>query len=391
METEELLWEKNRSNILLPSAVSDRSKSKYQAQPTWLLSSSDLKEHPPQLHFEDLSIHILNQGHEPACVVTIRQIDDETSQPHVAKITQSNIEEDSKKGILGRIITGIRGKIVKVIHYNLLSLLYQNLCSDGIVHVAGELIDSPAALASIIITLTQSFSMNTLGSLVMWLNLISNEVSDLAVSKHSGHAKELRSLVQQLLDYAEPTYQFMTSLHAEGIKTLAEEAEAAAAEEEANGNEGSTFEKMESIESDDESEESSPKNKLRTRTISMGSRLSQLVRKDGSSHRLSGQCQLSIAILPSACQNVPISFLYARPFLGKNPLQHFSILVDGDESLEVKGIRYWTEQLLTLSETIDKVKENIRISLDEKRNFFNFILTMVTVYLAPLTILCGYW
>jgi hypothetical protein len=267
--------------------------------------------------------------------------------------------------------------------------------------VAGELNDSPAALASIIITLTQSYSMNTLGSLVMWLNLISNEVSDLAVSKHSGHAKELAALVQHLLDYAEPTYEFMNNLNCEGVKTLAEEAvEAAAAEaeEESKQNEITTFEKMESIadsdeESSDAADTSSPKNRLRTRTISMNSRLSQLARtsKEGSSHRLASHAQLSVAILPSACQNVPISFLYARPFLGKNPLHHLSILVEGDESLEVKGIKYWTEQLQALSQTINKVKDDIRISLDEKRNFFNFILTMVTVYLAPLTILCGYW
>jgi hypothetical protein len=262
--------------------------------------------------------------------------------------------------------------------------------------VAGELIDSPAALASIITTLTQSFSMNTLGSCVMWLNLISNEVSDLAVSKHSGHAKELQQLIRQLLDYAEPTYDFMNSLHAEGVKTLAEEAEAAAAEDEeikqdGSGGGGSCFERMDSIDSDEESDDL--RGRLRTRTISYGSRVSMNMRssKDGSSHRGGTQAQLSIAILPSACQNVPISFLYARPFLGKNPLQHLSILVEGDESLEVKGIKYWTEQLLTLSHTVEKVKEDIRISLDEKRNFFNFILTMVTVYLAPLTILCGYW
>jgi hypothetical protein len=264
--------------------------------------------------------------------------------------------------------------------------------------VAGELIDSPAALASIITTLTQSFSMNTLGSCVMWLNLISNEVSDLAVSKHSGHAKELQQLIRQLLDYAEPTNDFMNSLYSEGVKTLAEEAEAAAEEEEmkeSGGGGNSTFERMDSIDSDEEFEDlKSGSGRLRTRTISYGSRMSMNMRssKDGSSsHRRSSQVQQSIAILPSACQNVPISFLYARPFLGKNPLQHLSILVDGDESLEVKGIKYWTEQLLILSQTVDKVKEDIRISLDEKRNFFNFILTMVTVYLAPLTILCGYW
>jgi hypothetical protein len=59
------------------------------------------------------------------------------------------------------------------------------------VAVAGEITDSPSALASVIIALTQSFSMNTLGSAVMWLNLIAAGVDDLAVSKHSDHVSAL--------------------------------------------------------------------------------------------------------------------------------------------------------------------------------------------------------
>jgi hypothetical protein len=109
------LWEKGASNILLSCPISNPFKSKYQAQPAWLLSSHDLKNNPPQLHCEDLSIHILNQGHEPACVLTIRQIDDEGGGgSSISKSSHSKIEEDSKKGVLGRILTGIRGKIVKV-------------------------------------------------------------------------------------------------------------------------------------------------------------------------------------------------------------------------------------------------------------------------------------
>lgn len=40
-----------------------------------------------------------------------------------------------------------------------------------------------------IILLVQSFSMNTLGSFDNWLTLISTEVDDLAVSKHSAHVR----------------------------------------------------------------------------------------------------------------------------------------------------------------------------------------------------------
>jgi hypothetical protein len=231
--------------------------------------------------------------------------------------------------------------------------------------------------------------MNTLGSLAMWLNLLSSEVGDLAVSKHSGHAKELLSLVQHLLDYAEPTYQFMSSLQSEGVKVLAEEAEAAeGCDDESRGD---YVHSIDSNEDGDDSEDTI-KSRHRSRTVSMGSRLSQFTRsKECSTRRAQSQAHLSIAILPSACQNVPISFLYSRPFLGSNPLGQLSMLVEGDESLEVKGIKYWREQLVMLSQTVNKVKEDIHISLEEKRNFFNFILTMVTVYLAPLMILCGYW
>jgi hypothetical protein len=38
-------------------------------------------------------------------------------------------------------------------------------------------------------SLMQNFSMNTLGSLTLWLKLIVNEVADLAVTKHSAHVR----------------------------------------------------------------------------------------------------------------------------------------------------------------------------------------------------------
>lgn len=119
-----MIWKKNPTNILLPAPIIHRNKSKYQAQPSWLLSNSDLRKRPPKLRCEDLSIHILHQGHDPSAVITIRQIDDESScysSPNISKLN-STIVEDSKKGILGRILTGIRSKIIKVSYYNYIIL-----------------------------------------------------------------------------------------------------------------------------------------------------------------------------------------------------------------------------------------------------------------------------
>jgi hypothetical protein len=104
--------------------------------------------------------------------------------------------------------------------------------------------------------------------------------------------------------------------------------------------------------------------------------------------------QLSIAILPHGSHNMPMSVELLEPFFGENinsTCQNLEMIMEGDESLEVQGTRYWREQLSQLEAAVSKVKEDIHVSLEEKRNFFSFILTVVTVFLAPLTILTGYW
>lgn len=173
-------------NLLSPSPLPPRTISKYKSAPTWLLSQSELRKHSPGLKFEDLSIHLISQGHDPSCVLTIREIDAERVSKSKKK---TSILEDSKTGVLGRIITGLRIKIIRVAppssHFTLTAS--KNLSSDGIVSVAGELTDSPAALVSILFTLIHAYSMNTLGSLTEWMRLIAEGVDDLAVSKHSEH------------------------------------------------------------------------------------------------------------------------------------------------------------------------------------------------------------
>ncbi len=106
---------------------------------------------------------------------------------------------------------------------------------------------------------------------------------------------------------------------------------------------------------------------------------------------MTAEIQLSFATLSPGVQNIPINFAIVRGFLGTAACQNLGMILEGDESLEVKGTKYWSEQLGLLNNTFEKVKEDIRISLEEKRNFFSFILTTVTVGLAPLTILTGYW
>jgi hypothetical protein len=56
----------------------------------------------------------------------------------------------------------------------------------------------------------------------------------------------------------------------------------------------------------------------------------------------------------------------------------------------VKGLKYWRDQVRLLQRN-ERVIEEIKVSLEEKRNLFSLILISVTVTLAALTILTGYW
>jgi hypothetical protein len=211
-----------------------------------------------------------------------------------------------------------------------------------------------------------------------------------------------------ICDYVEPTFAYLQQLYSEGADILREEtllAEEAAAEAEENPK--PRLERLESIGSSDDSDSEEEKEgsplgpkpskqpQSQDKKSPHGKLLPQRVFRPVLPRRRTGmatEVQLSMASLPPGVDNLPVSFPHARIFLGASAALHYlSLILDGDEALEVKGIKYWKERLLGLREDALKVKDDIHSSLDEKRNFFSFILTIVTVGLAPLTILTGYW
>jgi hypothetical protein len=234
------------------------------------------------------------------------------------------------------------------------------------------------------------------------------------------------------MDYVKPTHELFDKLYKEGAQTLADEAlaeeqaailaeEAAMREEESRGLESIGSEGEASLSSSSSSEGdagqststtipplqtnkstrrpsvlnftrkfSTQSSTLQSSTLSRGpsQRKSLALRRRTG---LTSEIQLSCATLSIGVETLPVNFAIIRGFFGQTACQNLGMILDGDESLEVKGTKYWSEQLGLLHDTFEKVKEDIRISLDEKRNFFSFILTTVTVGLAPLTILTGYW
>jgi hypothetical protein len=236
--------------------------------------------------------------------------------------------------------------------------------------------------------------------------------------------KELSNLVIHLQRYVIPTCNMLEKLHKEGSRVLAAEA---MAEEEAqleaeriqleksqNNNTSRIVEKEGGIPEEDSSnsddsgtDDSSSVSKLskeqqpHVNPIATRPSILQLSSSSGvarGARRLtlcsgkgSASIQLCFTTLPAGCHNLELSFQHARGFLGVNACRNLEVILDGDEDLQIKGMRYWRDQLEILHETIHTLKDEVKFRLEDKRNFFSFVLTVVTVGLAPITILTSYW
>ncbi len=75
--------------------------------PTWLRSNSQLYTMPPVVAVDSLGVHILDQGYGAHTLLTVRQIDGEKQK----KLT---LEQQSRAGVLGRIVSGVWVKLAEV-------------------------------------------------------------------------------------------------------------------------------------------------------------------------------------------------------------------------------------------------------------------------------------
>ncbi len=76
--------------------------------PTWIRSNTQLMKHRPSLKLDTLSMHVMDHGGGPNCLITIRAIDDEKQS------SKFSLEEKSRCGVLGRILDSIWTKLLVV-------------------------------------------------------------------------------------------------------------------------------------------------------------------------------------------------------------------------------------------------------------------------------------
>jgi hypothetical protein len=374
------------------AGVAHRRAVRYDYPPTWLKSNAQLQRNPPLVRMHTMSMHVLDHGYGANALLTVREIDDE-------KHKGFTLEQQSRAGVLGRIVSGVWVKIAEVTMHGR---------SSG---VAGEITDSPATLVTFLLMLIHNFNMNSSASVDYWLNTLETEIKDIVVSKHSAHLAEVERILKgkahiaqltctsggwqsdlscfSLADfnsYLDPFEAIMQGLsagqeeYADAPPPVPAQGAASAVGSLGAGAGGAAH----------------AAGKYICCSVGAGrcAESFRVVVFTGGlakhKHRHTSDTEASEA-LPDNIEKVALTFARIHSFLGADAYREIRANLDGYELLDIKGLVYWKERLRRYAAKVAALKDLISSQLDEKRNFMSFMLTIITTILAPLAILTGYF
>ncbi|KAJ1441564.1 hypothetical protein B484DRAFT_442681 [Ochromonadaceae sp. CCMP2298] len=317
-----------------------RDEIRYARAPTWLPSSTKLYNSPPRIQIDTCSFHILDHGYGAHSLVTVRQID---AEGHPKK---TDLEQLSRTGTVGRILSGVWARMAEV------TML------GGSASVSGELLDSPASVATLALLAMHTFSMDSSTGLDNWLKLLEKEIKDVVVSKHSSHIDEARRMLKEFLGYVEPMVSLLRTMMNQQAEKMQQELEEGYADviSHPTGSSKISMKKSSPQKGNDLQKGNDPE------------------RRQAFSENV---------------EKVPLTFATVEPFLGVDSYRELRMILDGHEHM--KGLLYWEERLKKYGSKIEELKSLISAQLDEKRNFMSFMLTIITTVLAPLALLTGYF
>lgn len=248
------------------------------------------------------------------------------------------------------------------------------MSNEGVTALGGEVTDCPFSLVSMIVTLISNFSMNTMGPLHAWKKLIESEVDDVAVSKHVDHCTEMKRISSAIKIYVDQTTALFINLFNE------------AAVDRSNDTLMQTLSETQL----NNQMESDAKIKLFSQVWSAMKVAKKLNNRPVAESTLGG-IRRRVSTLPPGAEDLPIHFDLIQHFLGSSPCTYLKHILYGDEHLELKGLLYWSDRMSDFDESIALMADKIQFALEEKRNFFSYLLSVVTIFLGPLTVLTGYW
>jgi Mg2+ and Co2+ transporter CorA len=208
------------------------------------------------------------------------------------------------------------------------------------------MLDSTGYLAIVMISLIHSFSMDSLGSLEQWLNCIEDDLNFITVTKHIFHIRECKKICTEMDNYMRIFHQIVDDM-------ISEDPDAVPIE------------------------------------ITPG----MIRRKALLSNALDSETDQPTEAVPDFIDSkiFELSPSTIEVYLGKVGIRCLSYLIDGNPLYEVKGTSFWCSQLDSYFAKLDKLTDLYSQKLDEKRNFWTFILTIVSILQFPLSSFPAYW
>jgi hypothetical protein len=152
------------------------------------------------LHLLDLNLSG-GKSSLPNSLLTVRKMEYEKDL-HRDKKWALDLEKSSRSGIIGRLINGAIMKI------------FIAAKQGGAVSLHGEILDSISYLAIILIVLLHNFNMNTLHVVEHWMSIISEQLEDLAISKHSAHIDKIVDICDEIGRYVLPFHHLCQDMTA---------------------------------------------------------------------------------------------------------------------------------------------------------------------------------
>ena len=78
--------------------------------------------------------------------------------------------------------------------------------------------------------------------------------------------------------------------------------------------------------------------------------------------------------------------LFAKESIGQ-----LHIMKDGDPENNRRGIKFWDSRIDNLRKSTKELFRRYQLMIDEKRNFYSFILGMFSIYSFPFAVMTGYF
>lgn len=359
---------------------------------SFLLSQSDMKKRPSEIVRENVSLHIQDQGNGPIALITLRRFDSNEKE--------FDLDQNSRKGIVGRIMSGVWLKLLEV------------TANEGVVNKASDLDDSSFSLAITIISLLHNTSMLTTQSLDLWVKQLATEIAEVAVTKHAKHIEHLEQHFAELRSYVgtfNSTFAPIIEAYFKSqgdedaivlVKKISTSASTSASSRGLftnNGNSrGPTIQRPVSARAGKGIDVTHlPVHKpLFVSEIHMNA-LDNPHRTDGNEVLKAGAAYKSIypyeMVFNFNKTSKEQKFQIFKDFACNDTLRRLPELLKGVEALELKGGMYWLDRIEALEDYLEIVNTRYRLGLDEKRNFWAFTLGIVSIATFPFAVMTGYF